>query len=752
MFSARLSPSSASAGGSFAPDALAMPSQPRSTLLLLRFAAARWRVPLDEEAVERALDARADGGASDASSLTEELAQVAAVAGFAVHPVSLRGDELLRAAHERSPAFRPLADASGQARWVALLGGDDGKACLSEVYAGAEPRALASAEQAQVLGDEGWLLLEPLRPLEAAAGHGGHEHPSPWQRLVAILRPERGDIGVVVAYAVAVGLLSLAVPIGVQVLVNTVAFGVLRQPVLVLTLLVLVGLGFAGAMQAAQVHVVELLQRRLFVRAAVDTAGRLAQVDMSAFDQRNGPELVNRFFDVVTLQKGVATLLLDGVGIALQVLIGALILGFYHPLLLAFDAILMVSVVIIIVVLGRGGLRTSIAESYAKYDVAAWLEELAAPGGTFHGDGGRRFASQRVQRLCADYLDARSAHFRVVLRQTIATLVLQALASASLLGVGAILVMNKQLSIGQLVAAEIIVSAMLAGTSKLGKLLETAYDLLTSADKLGYLLDIPLERSAGEVPAGFGPASLALRDVSFTYAPLSDGGHGHDEHAGHHHAPHPALEHLSLDVAAGQATAIVGGSGAGRSTLADLILGYRTPSSGAVRFDGVDVRSLRLGQVREHVTLARGAELFEGTVAENVRAGRPGVGPHEMRQALELVELLPVIEALPQGTDQRLPPHGAPLSATQAVLLGLARAVAGAPRLLVVDAALDELDRPQQERLLARLLEPSRPWTLLLLTRHPYLAARLPVALGLDHGRLDRLTADGHDPHAAARS
>lgn len=708
-----------------------------STLLLLRFAAARWHVPIDEASVERALDGR-EGHHDNPGALEAELRNAAPVAGFGVHLVRLHGDELARVAHGRSPAFRALADGAGNVRWVALVGMDGNRPLLTEVFGDGAPVALPAG--ASVLSEGDWVLLEPVRPLEAAGGHGGH--PSPWQRLVAILRPEKRDLWVVVAYAVAVGLLSLAVPVAVQALVNTVAFGVLRQPVLVLTLLVLCGLGFAGAMQAAQVHVVEILQRRLFVRAAVDAAGRLAQADVAAFDGRSGPELVNRFFDVVTLQKSVSILLLEGLGVVLQVMIGALILGFYHPLLLAFDVVLLAAMIFIVVVLGRGGVSTSLDESQAKYAVAAWLEELASRGRTFHTHGGRLLASRRAQRLCGDYLDARRSHFRVVIRQTIATLVLHAVASAALLGVGAILVMDRQLSLGQLIAAEIIVSAMLGGSSKLGKYLETGYDLLTAADKLGYLIDVPLERTDGESPRGLGPAAVRLRDVGFTYAPTHD---PHDPHPGPSDH-HPVFEHLSLDVTSGQHVAIVGDSGAGRSTLADLILGFRTPTGGAVFVDGVDLRGLRLADARDQLALARDPDLFEGTVAENLRAGRAAVGLDEARWALDLVELREVIEAMPSGLQQKIPPHGAPLSSSQAMLLGLARAAAGAPRLLIVDAVLDELDQARQDRLLHRLTDPSHPWTLVLLTRHQRLAARLPRALSLSHGQLAPLSRDEPTP------
>jgi putative ABC transport system ATP-binding protein len=728
----------------------------RSTLSLLAFAARAWGLPLPSAAVEEALEALAAPDQPDARALEAQLLRGASVAGFEVRPFSGTAEELLGRTHAHAPAFRLVRAESGRLRWVALMGQRLGVAMMSEVDG--EPRALSPGEAAtalQVSDESPWFFLEPTRPLDAAKGDG-HHHPSPWDRLWSLLKPEASDLWVVLSYAVLVGLLSLAVPVAVQALVNTVGFGVLRQPVVVLTGLVLGGLIFAAILRAAQVQVVELLQRRLFVRAAVDAAGRLAQAQVAAFDGRSGPELVNRFFDVLTLQKGAATMLLDGLGIALQIAIGALLMAFYHPLLLAFDVVLLGALAAIVVVLGRGGLSTSLRESQAKYAVVAWLEELAQPHTIFHSAGGRALASQRVQRLCADYLQARQDHFRVILRQTVGTLALHAVASAALLGVGAMLVLERQLTLGQLVAAELVASAMLAGVSKLGKYLETGYDMLTAADKLGYLIDVPLERAGGEESAGAGPMKVSLHDVAFAYQQPRDvphhGGAEHGEAGGDRGQPATAIfQGISAALEPGRSVGIVGGESGGLSTLADLLLGYRTPTGGLVAIDGVDLKELRLDSLRARVGLARGAELFAGTIAENVRAGRASVGLGEVRSALALVGLLDVVQALPKGIHQPLGPQGWPLSGAQASLLGLARAVAGSPRLLLIDGALDELSDEVQRGLLERLLGPAAPWTLLLLTHHERLASRCQRTLRLDQGRLlDRSPIDPRFPEATA--
>ena len=204
---------------------------------------------------------------------------------------------------------------------------------------------------------------------------GGHGHPParPWSRLRLLLRPERRDILTIVLFAFAVALLQLASPIAIESLVNTVAFGVLLWPVLVISAVLMICLALATTIRALQIAVVEAIQRRLFVRVALDYAARLPRIDRSALDQSYGPELANRFFDVMTLQKSFATLILDGVAIVVTMFVGMSVLAFYHPFLLGFDLALLGLVAFLLFVLGWGGVQTSLEESHAKYDMATWL-------------------------------------------------------------------------------------------------------------------------------------------------------------------------------------------------------------------------------------------------------------------------------------------------------------------------------------------------------------------------------------------
>lgn len=559
-------------------------------------------------------------------------------------------------------------------------------------------------------------------------GHGGHHGPSPLRRLLSILRPEVPEIRTVVIFALGVGMLSLAVPMTVDSLISNVQGGntAMTQAVVVLSGVLLFCLLLAGAMRAWQTYLVELIQRRIFVRVTGQLAYRLPRVRAAAFDRAHGPELVNRFFDVLTVQKASATLLLDGVVVVIQAAVGLVLLAVWHPWLLGYNVLLLAATTLIVVALGWNGVSAKIRESYAKYGVAGWLEEMVRHPLTFKMEAAQKYAMQRADNLAHEYLVARTGAFRVFFRQLIFGIALQAFATAALLGMGGWLVIRNELTIGQLVAAELIVVVVVGSFVKLGKSLESFYDLMAAVDKLGHLTDLPLEREAGDrfPHSGKGePAALRVKNLHFAY---DDSGPNHEIICG-----------LAFQVEPGQRVAITGGSGTGKSTMAELLFGLREPTSGVIELDGVDVRDIQLEDLRKQVASIAGGEVFDGTVLDNVRMGREALSLADIRQALETAGLLEEIQALPHGLNTPLATGGAPLSKGQIQRLMLARALVGKPRLLILDETLDGLDTEKRNRIIQRLFAHRGEWTVLAITHNQEVVAAcdrvLPMQPGSGH-------------------
>lgn len=549
-------------------------------------------------------------------------------------------------------------------------------------------------------------IVHPERPAHVMSIHADpehHDHVSPERRFFRLLKAERQDIVTLLIFSVFSGILYLAAPLAVDAVVSNLAFGGQSRPyvqaIVVLAIALFGALGLQAVVSGFQYYISDIIQRRIFVRTAADLAYRLPRVKAESLDEVHAPELVNRFLDVVTAQKSTALLLLDGINLIFGSLIGMLLLALYHPLILMFVVILLALIALSMWLLGKGAVKTSIAESRVKYDVVNWFEEIAAFPFAFKGPGGYQMAYERANQLATEYLIRRSAHFRIVMRQIVALLVLSVTAAAVLLILGGWLVVSQQITLGQLVASELIMGTIVTAMAKMGKKLEAWYDAMAAMDKLGHIFDLEIEREGGEQPlARQSGAEVRACDVSFGY---------HE----------PLFAKKTFTVAPGSRAAIIGPHGSGASSLLDILFGLRQPSEGHVSIDGLDLRSWYLEALRESVMLLRRDEIVDGTVIENLRLGRVDVGLDEVRSALERVGLLDVLLHRPEGLNLRLKVGGAPLSGNQRTRLLLARALVQRPRLLLIDELFDSLDDESFKLLETAILDRSLPWTVILATR-----------------------------------
>ncbi|MCS6850130.1 MAG: ATP-binding cassette domain-containing protein [Gemmataceae bacterium] len=716
------------------PDA--QPEPTASNLTVLQILAQAAGVPLDVTRAKRALrQAEIDISPTAARASRQRLVQAAQALGLQLLSRQLSIREALNVVEPEVPLALFAAASDGSARWFVLTEERGGRGRLARVDPTDSDELLTAEELARRLNAATadtvleWLFAQPAAPLAEASVQSGsgvsatgipaeaHHGPPPLNRLFGLLRPERQDLWHVVAYAVAVGFFNLATPIALMAVVNTVALATLVQQLIVLCSGLLICQAMVALFRFLQAVVVEYIQRRIFTRVAADISYRLARVRLDAFDRQHGPELVNRFFDVLTVQKASATLLLDGVDVVLSTIIGLALLASYHQVLLGFDIVLLAALVFLFWPLGRGAVATAIRESRAKYAVAAWLEEIARHPSAFKLAGGPQFATDRTDILTREYLLARHAHFRIVMRQFAFALAVNAIALTVLLALGGFLVIYGQLTLGQLVAAELVVSLVVLSFTKFSKHLESYYDLLAAVEKLGVLVDLPLERTRGVAHhARSGGASVLIHDLSFTY----EGGH------------RPALHQFNLTLEAGERVALWGPNGAGKSTLVDLLFGLRVPTHGYIEIDGMDLRELQLESLRAHVAVVRGIEIFEASVLDNVRMGRDELSVADVRQALKAVGLLQVVLELPDGLYTRLRTGGSPLSLGQAARLMLARAIVGQPRLLVLDDVLDSIDQDSRREVLPVIMGRDARWTLLVMTQNPEVAALCDRQVRLD--------------------
>jgi ABC-type bacteriocin/lantibiotic exporter with double-glycine peptidase domain len=550
------------------------------------------------------------------------------------------------------------------------------------------------------------------------------------QRLWRLLAAERRDIAYLYVYAALAGVISLSLPLGVQSVIGFVSSGAVSTSLVVLIGLIVLGTLLVGGLQIMQVSLVEYMQQRLMTRVALDFAVRLPRVRTEALDGEYLPELMNRLLDVPTLQKGLSTLLVEFSAAGLQIIFGLVLLAFYHPIFIAFGLVLVLVLYGLIAITGPRGLRTSIAESKYKYGVVAWLEDVARTVGSFRLPARQGLALGRTDQLLNGYLTARAAHFGVLLTQSWGFVAFKTLITAALLGIGCWLLIEKQLNIGQFVAAEIVIILTIGAVEKLVLKLDVVYDALTSLDKIGHVLDLePVApaRGTAALPAATSPAAglaVEVRDLSYQYPDK----------------PRPTLDHASLTLAPGEHLALVGADGAGKTTLLRLLAGLLDDYTGQMVYDGLPLADLSpdalagaLGDNLAH------QHLFSGTVLDNITLGQPHLTAADAAWAIGLVGLRDEIYARPTGLHTPVGP-GQPMGSGTVQKLLLARALVGRPRLLLLDHLLPAAALAERVRVLRRLLAPDLPWTLVLGTTQPELLALLPRVAVLAEGRV---VADG---------
>jgi putative ABC transport system ATP-binding protein len=557
-------------------------------------------------------------------------------------------------------------------------------------------------------------------------GEGSHRRSQTPTLLRKLLRAEKHDLWITVMYSIVIGLISLAVPIATQAVVNTVAFGTVLQPLVILTVIVFLALGFSAILQILRTWIVEALQQRLFVRISGHITSKLLKSSVQTLTAYGGPELVNRFLEVATLQKATSILLVDGLAITSQIIFSAVLLAIYHPWLLGFDLVLMVLISFFLFAFMRSGVATSIAESHTKYELVAWFEELARHPLLFRSSLSADYAATRTDGLLRLYLKNRRAHFSVLLKQITGFLGIHALSSAALLGIGGWLVIQRQLTLGQLIAAELVVNLMLVSLSKFGKQLETYYDLQAAMDKLRYLTDLPAEPEGCQVlPSGDTGMAIALRNATVR---REDGG--------------DLFRGVNLTIAPGECIGLQGPAGSGKSTLLDCICGLRPLHEGAVELDRQDIRYLQLQSLRSQIALIREAAIFEGTVEENLTFGDGRISQTELQQTLVDLGVWDFIRKLPQGLQTHLHAGDPALSPSQAMRLTMARALLSRPRLLVLDIRADHLVLNHQ---MLRVIFTKNPlWTLIVCGPTPELQEHCHRVLTLLNGSLKQEAAHDH--------
>jgi ABC-type bacteriocin/lantibiotic exporter with double-glycine peptidase domain len=446
--------------------------------------------------------------------------------------------------------------------------------------------------------------------------------------------------------------------------------------------------------------------------------------------------LVNRFFDTLSVQKGLPKILMDFSSASLQIIFGLILLSLYHPFFIMFSMMLILIVYLIFKFTTKKGLKTSLKESTYKYEVAHWLEELARANSTFKLAGRTELPLKKTDEKVSQYLTHRKAHFKTLLLQYINLVGFKMVIAAGLLLIGGLLVINQQMNIGQFVASEIIIILVLASVEKLILSMETIYDVLTAIEKVGSITDIPLEKDVGS-PIHFkeGEAiAIKAKDLSFQFKDSKE----------------KIIDNISLDIKSGEKVCISGFSGSGKSFLLQLVAGLFDSYQGALSFNKIPISSLCKEDIRSYIndSLAK-EDIFEGTLHENITLGKPNIHDEQIYEIVEILGLSGFVANSENGYQTMLLPEGKNLPKSIRLKIMLARCLAGDPKLILVGDNFNHLEYGDKQKFINYILKTDKKFTVIAVSNDTEIAKHFDQVIVLDSGKVignDKLNALKDNP------
>jgi ABC-type bacteriocin/lantibiotic exporter with double-glycine peptidase domain len=545
---------------------------------------------------------------------------------------------------------------------------------------------------------------------------------TPYQRFWSLLKPDNKEIYQVYTYAFFKGIIALSLPIGIQSIINLIQGGSISASWLLLVFIVVIGIAMGGYMQLMQMRIMETIQQKIFARAAFDFTYRIPKIKFKEIYNYYAPELVNRFFDVVTIQKSLSKIIIDFSSAVLQITFGLILLSLYHPFFILFSFLLIILVFAIIKITSKRGIETSMSESKYKFKLVSWLEELARAKDSFRLAGLSKLPSAKTDERVVGYLNSRENHFQILRIQFILLLIFKIIVALGLLIAGGLLVIEQQMNIGQFVAAEIIILLIIDSSEKIILNLENVFDIFTSLEKLGEVTDLEIDDYDSKSSLQTlitNPITVELKNVSFTYPGRSKS----------------VLNNINYTFDQNKKYCITGKNGSGKSTLLHLINGLYNAQSGSICFNGFPIGNYYINDIYKVVGSGLSEEaIFEGTLFENISLGREHVSAEDVLWAVEKILLHDFLKSLPKGLDTQIDITGQKLPRSIVQRIVLARSIVNKPKLLILEKNIDNIEELERNKIIDFLTDKNNEWTLICASNNSYFHEKSDVVINMSEG------------------
>lgn len=543
----------------------------------------------------------------------------------------------------------------------------------------------------------------------------------PLRRIFDVIRLKRKEITAIYFFSIMAGLLQLSIPLGIQAIINFIQAYTFSTSLWLLIILVILGVAISGSFQITQLKIIERINQQIFSRYGLQYAYHIPKLDMKSMDGSYLPELVNRFFDTVSLQKGLSKLLIDIPGASIQIIFGLILLSFYSSVFIIFGILLLIILVVLLYATSSKGLSTSIEESSYKYKIAGWLEDLARTIKTFKFSKGTLLHLRKSDELMTNYLNARTSHFKVLLVQYWALIGFKVFITASMLIVGAVLAIDNQINIGQFVAAEIVIIMIMNSVEKFIFSMDNVYDLLTSIDKLEKILDKPLEKDGTiELPEDKEGLYIKATDVNFGFTPN-----------------HLILKDISFHIPAGAKVCIMGPEGSGKSVFLRLLTGTFSDFKGTVTINDIPINNYTQNSLRKQTGIViSDQDIFEGTILENITMGSDQISLDYLAELSSITQFNQFLSRLENGYDTQVETSGKRLNSSKIQKILLMRALIHKPKLLLLEDPFVNIGKDVKENIQHYFFDSLKHTTIVVSTNDEAFARKCDMVIVLEDGEI----------------
>lgn len=540
-------------------------------------------------------------------------------------------------------------------------------------------------------------------------------------KLLKYITKEKKDVTNIYFYAILNGLVSLSIPLGIQSIISFVMGATMVTSIYLLIFFVVLGTFFVGHFRLKVLQIIEKIQQKIFVEFSVAFTEKLPKVDLSSTRKYYLPELVNRFFDVQNLQKGISKILLEIPTALIQIVFGILLLSFYHVWFLAFGGLVVISVALIFRYTMESGIKSSIEESNKKYETASWIEDIAASVKTFkmHSEKGTHL--QGTDERVLEYLDHRTSHFKILMFQYKTIIAFKVIITLAMLAIGTYLMLDQQLNIGAFIATEIVVLSIMAAVEKLIVSLESYYDLIASYAKLTKITELKEETDGDiELSQKSKGTEVEFKDVIFSFKDAS-----------------PILDDLNFKIKSNSINIITGSTGTGKSLLLNMLAGFYEPASGAILFDKIPLKNLDKKHFRSRVGLyLENMKVIQGTVQENILLGNTQSDTENILQISEKIGIENISNLFSNGFYTEISETDSEITFSSKKKILMLRTLLGEKRLVLLENPFAGMPEEFQKKLLQYLHEMKENTTVVIVSSDKNLLPHADQHLHLENGTL----------------